>query len=230
LVQTPTPRTSPPLYEVPCPNAISGPVQSVFRLNYLRQCRYVRWHSRLLPLSPAPCIKTLILPSLSYRPLPVEHQPMHTPLWTRLKQLYQHLASTSPSEQEPTHQDSGTSGSASPPMASSDKVFLGAIDQGTTSSRFLIFDVEGRPIVTYQLEFKQIYPQSGYIIVSLALSNRMALLMRLLGLADGMTMIPKRSSPPLKSVSKVPSKSSSGSVILNRTSKLLASRTSAKRQ
>jgi glycerol kinase len=39
--------------------------------------------------------------------------------------------------------------------------FIGAIDQGTTSSRFLIFNSLGEVVVTHQLEFKQIYPHSG---------------------------------------------------------------------
>lgn len=40
--------------------------------------------------------------------------------------------------------------------------FIGAIDQGTTSSRFLIFNTSGEVIVTHQLEFKQIYPHPGW--------------------------------------------------------------------
>ena len=39
--------------------------------------------------------------------------------------------------------------------------FLGAIDQGTTSSRFIIFDCTGNPIAKYQLEFRQIHERSG---------------------------------------------------------------------
>jgi glycerol kinase len=39
--------------------------------------------------------------------------------------------------------------------------FVGAIDQGTTSSRFLIFNSKGEVVVTHQLEFKQLYPQPG---------------------------------------------------------------------
>lgn len=39
--------------------------------------------------------------------------------------------------------------------------FIGAIDQGTTSSRFLIFSKEGEPVAMHQMEFKQIYPNSG---------------------------------------------------------------------
>jgi glycerol kinase len=41
--------------------------------------------------------------------------------------------------------------------------FIGAIDQGTTSSRFLIFSKNGEPVATHQIEFKQIYPNSGYV-------------------------------------------------------------------
>jgi glycerol kinase len=44
----------------------------------------------------------------------------------------------------------------------SDKKFVGAIDNGTTSSRFLIFDSNGEPVAQHQIEFKQIYPHSGY--------------------------------------------------------------------
>ena len=39
--------------------------------------------------------------------------------------------------------------------------FIGSIDQGTTSSRFLIFDGTGTPVASHQIEFKQMYPHSG---------------------------------------------------------------------
>lgn len=39
--------------------------------------------------------------------------------------------------------------------------FIGAIDQGTTSTRFLIFNDKGQVVSLHQLEFKQIYPKSG---------------------------------------------------------------------
>jgi len=39
--------------------------------------------------------------------------------------------------------------------------FIGAIDQGTTSTRFIIFDGTGTPVAMHQLEFKQMYPVSG---------------------------------------------------------------------
>jgi len=41
------------------------------------------------------------------------------------------------------------------------KFFIGSIDQGTTSTRFIIFDGLGEPVAQHQIEFKQNYPQSG---------------------------------------------------------------------
>ena len=38
-----------------------------------------------------------------------------------------------------------------------------ALDQGTTSSRAIIFDRSGRPLSTAQKEFEQIYPKPGYV-------------------------------------------------------------------
>ncbi|NJN46879.1 MAG: glycerol kinase, partial [Candidatus Competibacteraceae bacterium] len=38
-----------------------------------------------------------------------------------------------------------------------------AIDQGTTSSRAIIFDQDGRILRTAQQEFRQIYPQLGWV-------------------------------------------------------------------
>ncbi|KAH8668224.1 hypothetical protein BGZ60DRAFT_528552 [Tricladium varicosporioides] len=40
--------------------------------------------------------------------------------------------------------------------------FIGSIDQGTTSSRFLIFNGEGTPVASHQIEFENIYPESGW--------------------------------------------------------------------
>lgn len=47
-------------------------------------------------------------------------------------------------------------------MGSTQEIFVGSIDQGTTSSRFLIFNKNGEPVASHQLEFKQIYPQPGW--------------------------------------------------------------------
>lgn len=45
---------------------------------------------------------------------------------------------------------------------SQEQKFIGSIDQGTTSTRFLIFNKEGHPVSSHQIEFKQIYPNSGW--------------------------------------------------------------------
>jgi glycerol kinase len=41
--------------------------------------------------------------------------------------------------------------------------FIGAIDQGTTSTRFIVFDRAGRIVSSAQKEHQQIYPQSGWV-------------------------------------------------------------------
>jgi glycerol kinase len=38
-----------------------------------------------------------------------------------------------------------------------------ALDQGTTSSRAILFDEEGRPVAAAQREFRQIFPQPGWV-------------------------------------------------------------------
>ncbi|RLL97139.1 hypothetical protein CFD26_105286 [Aspergillus turcosus] len=44
--------------------------------------------------------------------------------------------------------------------------FIGAIDQGTTSSRFIIFDCTGVPVAKYQTEFRQIHEHSGPVFAA----------------------------------------------------------------
>ena len=41
-----------------------------------------------------------------------------------------------------------------------------ALDQGTTSSRAILFDNEQNIIAVQQREFEQIYPQQGWVAVS----------------------------------------------------------------
>jgi glycerol kinase len=41
--------------------------------------------------------------------------------------------------------------------------YIGAIDQGTTSTRFSVFDAEGKIIAAAQKEHEQIYPQPGWV-------------------------------------------------------------------
>ena len=42
-------------------------------------------------------------------------------------------------------------------------IHLGAIDQGTSSTRFIIFDESTRIVAQAQIEHEQIYPQPGWV-------------------------------------------------------------------
>src|SRR3954453_12672229 len=41
--------------------------------------------------------------------------------------------------------------------------YVGAIDQGTTSTRFMIFDHSGQVVAVEQKEHEQIYPKPGWV-------------------------------------------------------------------
>ncbi|MFI0776586.1 glycerol kinase GlpK [Streptomyces sp. NPDC021212] len=41
--------------------------------------------------------------------------------------------------------------------------FVGAVDQGTTSTRFMIFDHDGGEVARYQLEHHQLLPRAGWV-------------------------------------------------------------------
>src|SRR6266702_1540701 len=41
--------------------------------------------------------------------------------------------------------------------------FVGAVDQGTTSTRFMIFDHGGNEVARHQLEHTQILPEAGWV-------------------------------------------------------------------
>jgi len=43
------------------------------------------------------------------------------------------------------------------------KKYIGAIDQGTTSTRFIVFDADGRIVSVAQKEHRQIYPKPGWV-------------------------------------------------------------------
>ncbi len=43
------------------------------------------------------------------------------------------------------------------------KEFVLALDQGTTSSRAIVFDNDGRPVATAQKEFRQYFPKPGWV-------------------------------------------------------------------
>jgi len=40
---------------------------------------------------------------------------------------------------------------------------VGAVDQGTTSTRFMVFDVQGHEVARHQLEHEQILPRAGWV-------------------------------------------------------------------
>ncbi|MBM9458985.1 glycerol kinase GlpK [Nocardioides sp. zg-536] len=41
--------------------------------------------------------------------------------------------------------------------------YVGAIDQGTTSTRFMVFDRDGLPVASHQLEHEQVLPRAGWV-------------------------------------------------------------------
>ena len=48
-------------------------------------------------------------------------------------------------------------------MKTHGKSHLLALDQGTSSSRSIVFDRQGRIVAMAQREFRQIYPQPGWV-------------------------------------------------------------------
>ena len=44
-----------------------------------------------------------------------------------------------------------------------DKQYVGAIDQGATSARFVVFDQTGAMAASHQVEHRQIYPEPGFV-------------------------------------------------------------------
>lgn len=44
-----------------------------------------------------------------------------------------------------------------------DRTLIGAVDQGTSSTRFLVFNKEGGVVAQHQLELKQQFPQQGWV-------------------------------------------------------------------
>src|SRR5882724_9295928 len=63
----------------------------------------------------------------------------------------------------PQHYHSFTSFSNLPESSSMSSQYILALDQGTTSSRSMIFDHHGNIISVAQKEFKQIFPQPGWV-------------------------------------------------------------------
>lgn len=76
----------------------------------------------------------------------------------------QDLVMKSASDQGGEHK--GSRGSGKLDEKKLKNVFIGSIDAGTTSSRFIIFDGMGNPVARHQIEFTQRYPHSGYVTSS----------------------------------------------------------------
>ncbi len=49
--------------------------------------------------------------------------------------------------------------------------YVMALDQGTTSSRAIIFDKYGKIVTKSQREFEQIYPHAGWVLMQAGLST-----------------------------------------------------------
>jgi Ethanolamine utilization protein EutJ (predicted chaperonin) len=81
-----------------------------------------------------------------------------------MNNLLQKLTPSTASPNEMAAETNGHAASASTQSSTSSAnkdVYVGSIDQGTTSSRFLIFNRDGEPVASHQIEFKQYYPQPG---------------------------------------------------------------------
>lgn len=85
-------------------------------------------------------------------------QDNHAKVEERLEQLEKQLEKTQVAVE--------ASGGELPGEEGPDDVYIGAIDQGTTSTRFLIFNQKGVPVASHQVEFKQIYPHPGSVKLS----------------------------------------------------------------
>lgn len=49
------------------------------------------------------------------------------------------------------------------PMLGPGPHFMASIDQGTSSTRFMVFDIKGTVIASHQVSIPQIYPQPGWV-------------------------------------------------------------------
>ena len=113
-------------------------------------------------------LRTLCLPAISLpssRSSLVVQGASSTKHWLRRTLKEHHQSTYSMAEgsrkRRKTNESSGMTTSDNPPMEVDEKCFIGSIDQGTTSSRFLIFDKAGNPVASHQIEFQQLYPHSG---------------------------------------------------------------------
>ena len=71
--------------------------------------------------------------------------------------------------------------------------YVGAIDQGTTSSRFMVFDQQGTVVAVAQREHEQIYPKPGWVEHDAA-----AIWRNTEALPEGWSPIVDAANPPVK--------------------------------
>ena len=50
--------------------------------------------------------------------------------------------------------------------------YIMALDQGTTSARCILYDRQGKQVSIAQKEFRQIYPQAGWVGAGSAFKDR----------------------------------------------------------
>lgn len=72
------------------------------------------------------------------------------------------IVSDSNPESSQTEDNKKSKEGSTTPEIRTDEKFVGSVDQGTTSSRFIIFNDQGMPVASHQIEFENIYPQSGW--------------------------------------------------------------------
>lgn len=99
--------------------------------------------------------------------MPHMHRLLHLPNVDVLKvsdpeTKAQHLEYIAPTH-EIRHSEHLPSGISETDDEKKSQWFIGSIDCGTTSSRFLIFNGDGNPVASHQIEFENIYPESGYV-------------------------------------------------------------------
>ncbi|CAK7221456.1 Glycerol kinase [Sporothrix curviconia] len=80
----------------------------------------------------------------------------------QLDEAASHHATATASERTTPHADQLPADLSVTDEERARKWFVGSIDQGTTSSRFIIFDGDGVPVASHQLEFENLYPHSGW--------------------------------------------------------------------
>lgn len=82
-----------------------------------------------------------------------------------------------------------------PRTGDAEETFVGSIDQGTTSTRFVIFNANGEPVALHQMGFGNVHPESGYAFLPRAPGGRS---LRLTSVTDGTNTTPMNYSKPWK--------------------------------